>query len=76
MPEKRDSKSNLPRTGRLSRGAIAGMAVARAGIAHLGHKAQSLTRDEAQQALADQLMDNIENFVAGRAHRNFKRSGL
>ena len=31
---------------------------------------------EAQQALADQLMDNIENFVAGRAHRNFKRSGL
>ena len=22
--------------------------------------------DEAQQALADQLMDNIENFVAGR----------
>jgi glycerate dehydrogenase len=32
--------------------------------------------DEAQQALADQLMDNIENFVAGRAHRNFKRSGL
>ncbi|MES2583747.1 MAG: AarF/ABC1/UbiB kinase family protein [Pseudomonadota bacterium] len=52
MPEKRDSKSDLPRTGRLSRGAIAGMAVARAGIAHLGHKAQSLTRDDAQQALA------------------------
>jgi glycerate dehydrogenase len=22
--------------------------------------------DEAQQALADQLMDNIENFIAGR----------
>jgi predicted unusual protein kinase regulating ubiquinone biosynthesis (AarF/ABC1/UbiB family) len=52
MPKKADSKSELPRTGRLSRGAIAGMAVARAGIAHLGHKAQSLTRDDAQQAQA------------------------
>lgn len=50
---KKDSKvSELPRTGRLSRGAIAGMAVARAGLAHLGHKAQSLTRDDAQQAQA------------------------
>ncbi|MDP3651495.1 MAG: AarF/ABC1/UbiB kinase family protein [Rhodoferax sp.] len=50
---KKDSKeSELPSTGRLSRGAIAGMAVARAGLAHLGHKAQSLTRDDAQQAKA------------------------
>ncbi len=52
MPEKSDAKSELPRTGRLSRGAIAGMAVARAGLAHLGHKAQSLTRDDARQAQA------------------------
>ncbi len=52
MAKKGDSTSALPRTGRLSRGAIAGMAVARAGLAHLGHKAQSLTRDEAQQAQA------------------------
>ncbi|MDQ3273372.1 MAG: AarF/ABC1/UbiB kinase family protein [Pseudomonadota bacterium] len=52
MPKKGDSKSELPRTGRLSRGAIAGMAVARAGLLHLGHKAQSLTRGEAQQAQA------------------------
>jgi predicted unusual protein kinase regulating ubiquinone biosynthesis (AarF/ABC1/UbiB family) len=52
MPKKGDKKSALPSTGRLSRGAIAGMAVARAGLAHLGHKAQSLTRDEAQQAQA------------------------
>lgn len=44
--------SDLPSTGRLSRGAIAGMAVARAGLAHLGHKAQSLTRDAAQEAQA------------------------
>lgn len=48
-----DSKvSGLPSTGRLSRGAIAGLAVARAGMAHLGHKAQSLTRDAAQEAPA------------------------
>lgn len=52
MPKKGESKSELPRTGRLSRGAIASMAVARAGLAHLGHKAQSLTRGEAQQAQA------------------------
>jgi predicted unusual protein kinase regulating ubiquinone biosynthesis (AarF/ABC1/UbiB family) len=52
MARKGDKQSELPSTGRLSRGAIAGMAVARAGLAHLGHKAQSLTRDEAQQAQA------------------------
>ena len=52
MPKKGDSKSELPHTGRLSRGAIAGMAVARAGLAHLGHKAQSLTRDATQEAQA------------------------
>ncbi len=44
--------ATLPRTGRLSRGAIASMAVAKAGLAHLGHKAQSLARDDAQEALA------------------------
>jgi hypothetical protein len=44
--------SELPSTGRLSRGAIAGMAVARAGMAHLGHKAQSMTRDCTQHAEA------------------------
>ena len=54
MPEKGNKKSALPSTGRLSRGAIAGMAVARAGLAHLGHKAQSLTRNESQQTQARQ----------------------
>ena len=39
--------AQLPRTGRLSRGAIVGMAVARAGLTHLGHKAKSMTRDDA-----------------------------
>jgi len=58
MPEsdgakKADSRtSGLPRTARLSRSAIAGMAVAQAGLAQLGHKAQSLLRDEAAQAQA------------------------
>ena len=40
--------SDAPRTGRLARGAIAGMAVARAGAAQLGHSAQGLTRSPAQ----------------------------
>ncbi len=52
MAKKGNKNSELPSTGRLSRGAIAGMAVARAGLAHLGRKAQSLTRDDAQQAQA------------------------
>ena len=53
MAESSNNKvSELPRTGRLSRGAIAGMAVARAGLAHLGHKAQSLTRDAQEEAQA------------------------
>lgn len=44
--------SPAPRTGRVTRGAIAGVAVARVGLAHLGHKAHSLARSEAQTALA------------------------
>lgn len=47
--------SDAPRTGRLARGAIAGMAVARAGVAQLGHKAAGLTRAAAlnEQAQLD-----------------------
>ena len=37
----------------MTRSAIAGVAVARVGLAHLGHKAQSLARSEAQTALAN-----------------------
>jgi predicted unusual protein kinase regulating ubiquinone biosynthesis (AarF/ABC1/UbiB family) len=37
-----------PRTGRITRSAIAGVAVARVGMAHLGRKAQSLARSDAQ----------------------------
>ncbi|MEJ6007089.1 AarF/ABC1/UbiB kinase family protein [Paucibacter sp. AS339] len=35
----------LPRTGRLARGAIAGAAVARAGVAHLGHRLGQMGQD-------------------------------
>ena len=41
-----------PRTGRVTRSAIAGVAVARVGLAQLGHKAQSWVRPAAQTALA------------------------
>ena len=41
-----------PRTGRVTRSVIAGVAVARVGMAHLGHKAQSFARSDAQTALA------------------------
>ncbi len=51
-PQAGSKLSAPPRTGRLSRGAIASMAVAKAGLAHLGHKAQSLTRSNAQEAQA------------------------
>ncbi|MFY7867655.1 ABC1 kinase family protein [Roseateles sp.] len=39
------SSSKPPRTGRLARSAIAGAAVARAGVAHLGHKLSRLGQD-------------------------------
>ncbi|MBT9495410.1 MAG: AarF/ABC1/UbiB kinase family protein [Paucibacter sp.] len=44
--------TDAPRTGRLARGAIAGLAVARAGVAHLSHRAQALARSEEQAAQA------------------------
>jgi predicted unusual protein kinase regulating ubiquinone biosynthesis (AarF/ABC1/UbiB family) len=44
--------TQAPRTGRLRRSAIAGVAVARAGMAHLSHKAQGLARSDAQQEKA------------------------
>ena len=47
-----ESVSSLPRTGRITRGTIAGVAMARAGVAHLGHKARGLARSDEQQAQA------------------------
>jgi predicted unusual protein kinase regulating ubiquinone biosynthesis (AarF/ABC1/UbiB family) len=44
--------SRPPRTGRLARGAIAGTALARAGVARLSHKAQELARDGAERDAA------------------------
>jgi predicted unusual protein kinase regulating ubiquinone biosynthesis (AarF/ABC1/UbiB family) len=44
--------SKPPRSGRVARSAIAGGALARAGVARLGHKARDLARDEAQRAAA------------------------
>ncbi len=44
--------NNTPPTSKLSRSAISGLALAHAGINHVGHKARQLTRDEQQQAAA------------------------
>lgn len=44
--------SKPPRSGRMARSAIAGGALARAGVARLSHKARDLARDEAQRATA------------------------
>lgn len=49
--------SKPPRTGRMVRGAIAGGALARAGVARLSHKALDLARDEAQRAAARKTHD-------------------
>ena len=48
-PPDQRAATQAPRTGRLTRSAIAGVAVARAGVAHLSHKAQSLARSESEQ---------------------------
>lgn len=50
---KGDKAAKAPGTGALKRGAIAGMAVARAGLARLSHKAQGLARPEAQAPQAN-----------------------
>lgn len=44
--------NNTPPTSKLSRSAISGLALAHAGLNHVGHKARQLTRDEQQQAAA------------------------
>ncbi|MCV2353743.1 AarF/ABC1/UbiB kinase family protein [Paucibacter sp. B2R-40] len=46
--------AKAPRTGRIARGALAGLAVARAGVAHLSHRAQGIARspEDSQQARA------------------------
>ncbi|OGB33156.1 MAG: ABC transporter [Burkholderiales bacterium RIFCSPLOWO2_12_FULL_61_40] len=49
---KQGQATGLPRTGALSRSTIAGVAVARAGMAHLGHKATELTRSQVQSDAA------------------------
>jgi len=43
---------SLPRTGRITRGTIASVAMARVGVAHVGHKARGLVRSDEQHALA------------------------
>lgn len=46
---------NAPATGKLKRSAISGLAMARAGISHLGHQARQLARDDdAKPAAQDQ----------------------
>lgn len=49
IPLGQPEATQAPRTGRLTRSAIAVVAVARAGVAQLSHKAQGLARSEAQQ---------------------------
>lgn len=44
------AESRAPRTGALSRGAVTGLAVARAGLADLSHRVQRAGRSEAEQA--------------------------
>ncbi len=44
--------SKAPPSAKLQRSAISGMALAKAGVKHLGHKARQLTRDSAEQQVA------------------------
>lgn len=53
MPAKpKTATAEAPRTGRIARSAIAGVAVARVGAAHLQHKAQALGRSPVDMAKA------------------------
>ncbi len=52
IPPDPPAATRAPRTSRLTRSAIASVAVARAGVAHLSHKTQGLARSEAEQECA------------------------
>ncbi len=52
QPKPTTAAAQAPRTGRIARSAIAGVAVARVGAAHLQHKAQSLGRSPVDVAQA------------------------
>ncbi len=68
--------SKAPATGKLKRGAISGMALAHAGITHIGHKARQLTRDAQAKPEAQELHEAELGRILFRALNQLKGTAL
>ncbi|MFZ6747707.1 ABC1 kinase family protein [Undibacterium sp. Ren11W] len=68
--------SNAPATGKLKRGAISGLALARAGITQLGHQARQLTRDDEDKPAAQDQHEAELGRILFRALNQLKGTAL
>ncbi|MES2932716.1 MAG: AarF/ABC1/UbiB kinase family protein [Pseudomonadota bacterium] len=64
------------RTGKLARGAITGLAVAQAGVSHLGHRARQLTTDSDKKAAAQEQHEADIGRILFRALNQLKGTAL
>lgn len=76
IPPGQPAATQAPRTSRLTRSAIAGVAVARAGVAHLSHKARDLARSDAQQEEARTAHEARLGRILFSAVNQLKGTGL
>ncbi len=68
--------SKAPPTAKLQRSAISGMALAKAGVKHLGHKARQLTRDSEEQKEAQDEHEADLGRILFRALNQLKGTAL
>ncbi len=68
--------SRAPAGGKLKRGAIGGLALARVGMAHLGHEARQLVREQADQPAAQQRHEVELGRILFRALNQLKGTAL
>ncbi|MDO8179641.1 MAG: AarF/ABC1/UbiB kinase family protein [Undibacterium sp.] len=68
--------SKAPATGKLKRSAISGLALAHAGITHIGHKARQLTRDEQAKPEAQDRHEAELGRILFRALNQLKGTAL
>ncbi len=68
--------SKAPATGKLKRSAISGMALAHAGVKHLGHKARQLTRDDQSKQTAQERHEGELGRILFQALNQLKGTAL
>ncbi len=68
--------NKAPATSKLKRSAISGMALAHAGITHIGHKARQLTRDDGDKLVAQDQHEAELGRILFRALNQLKGTAL